>query len=107
MKELCTVHCLEFAYLFAENLFYRCESGLEYLHPPGAPESCGKNQASFASAHARLRDGGHGIARLSLVRQVEWGGAPCSWCGWQLRSISWVSKLKDGNVGPPILLMDV
>ena len=67
------MHCLELAYLFAENLFYRCESGLEYLHPPGAPESCGKNQASFASAHARLRDGGHGIARLSLVRQVEWG----------------------------------
>ena len=34
MKELCTVHCLELAYLFAENWFYRCESGLEYLHPP-------------------------------------------------------------------------
>jgi len=28
-----------------------------------------ETQASFASAHARLRDGGQGIARLSLVRQ--------------------------------------
>ena len=65
------------------------------------PESCGKSQASFASAHARLRDGGHGIARLSLVRQVEWGVHLAAGCGWQLRSFSWANKLKNGNVGPP------
>ena len=98
------MHCLELAYLFAENLFYRCESGLEYLHPPGELRKK-PGQLCFGTCTSTGRWPWNCTTQPGPPGGV--GGAPCSLCGWQLRSISWASKLKDGNLGPPILLMDV
>ena len=59
--------------------------------------SMAETQASFASAHARLRDGGHGIARLSLVRQdllKQWERIGNAWSAFS-EKVSMLPSLLD------------
>lgn len=76
MKELCTVHCSELAYLFAENWFYRCESGLEYLHPPRELRKK-PGQLCFGTCTSTGRWPWNCTTQPGPPGGV--GGAPCSW----------------------------